>query len=296
MTSVPPLDRLADIVLRLGAAWLAVITLAAILSTIEFSLDADGAISLTFHVTAVTATLIALAWLPAVVKLMAFAGGGVKTPAIEATSPGLIKLLAESSAELQQIEPELPTAQRRTIERIRKQQEHELASLSESEEQARQWLRDLARQYEQVRETMRSSPERTSIMGRIVAQVRAFATQAGYTPREIVALFETGTAGNRIVALGTLQAIPYPECFSIVLQGISSSMSAHEQYHALRAAEAMLPKLKADQKSQLAEALRDQRSKGEGRHITPESDRWAVSERILEELEDTTTQRERRNE
>ena len=296
MKSDSQLRKLTQFVLQLDIAWLAVIILGAILSTIELSRDAEGAYSFTIRVSTVTVILIALVWLPAVVRLMVLAGGGVKTPAIEATSPGLMKQLAESSAELQQLELQLPTAQRHAVERIRKQQERELASLSESEEQARQWLMDLAREYEQVRLTMPSSPERTSRMGTLVAQIRAFATRARYTPQEIVRLFETDEVGKRIVAIGTLQAIPYPECFDIVLQAIKFPKSAHEQYHALRAAEAMLPKLNADQERQLAEALRDQRSKGTDKYITPESDRWAVSERILEELEDTTTQCERRYE
>jgi 2-succinyl-5-enolpyruvyl-6-hydroxy-3-cyclohexene-1-carboxylate synthase len=202
-----------------------------------------------------------------------------------------LETVAESNAQLERVELQLPTDQRHAIEQIeqiRKQQERGLATLSESEEQARQRLMDLARQYEQVRLTEPSSPKRTSRLGAFVALIRAFATPAGYTPQDIVQLFNTGDVGKRIVALGTLQAIPYPECFNIVLEAINNRKSNHEQYHALRAAEAMLPNLNPKQKKQLKDAISDQRSGGPGKPITPKSDRWALSDRIFEEIKDTT--------
>jgi hypothetical protein len=199
-----------------------------------------------------------------------------------------VETVAESTALLERLELQLPTDLRPAIERIRKQQERGLATLSESEEQARQWLMDLARQYEQVRLTEPSSPTRTSSLGALVAQIRAFATQAGYTPQDIVKLFNTGDVGKRIVALGTLQAIPYAECFNIVLEAINNRKSNHEQYHALRAAEAMLPNLSPKQKDQLKDAILEQRGEGPGKPITRGSDRWALSDRILEEIKDTT--------
>jgi hypothetical protein len=43
----------------------------------------------------------------------------------------------------------------------------------------------------------------------------------------------------------------------------------------------MVAELDENQQAQLAAALEDQRSGGEGKHITPETDRWALSSRLL---------------
>ncbi len=67
----------------------------------------------------------------------------------------------------------------------------------------------------------------------------------------------------------------------MVLPGIVSSRSAFEQYQALRAAEEMIQSLDASQLEKLVQAVRDQRSGGPGKFITRDSDRWAISERIL---------------
>jgi hypothetical protein len=63
------------------------------------------------------------------------------------------------------------------------------------------------------------------------------------------------------------------------VQAITGCLSAFEQYHALRAAQGMLPALDAEHRRRLAAAIQSQRE--EGGHIRPGTDRWALSERIL---------------
>jgi hypothetical protein len=115
----------------------------------------------------------------------------------------------------------------------------------------------LATQYEQIRAQSSPSARRTSEMNQLVTRVRGFAGQATYTPAEIQRIFDTGTVGNRIVALALTFMKPDPLNFGSLLEAIGNSKSAFEQYHALLAARVMLPKLDATQKGELVALLQD---------------------------------------
>lgn len=163
-------------------------------------------------------------------------------------------------------------------QKARLEVERKLASFTSDINQAQQQLIQLAIEYENVRNTMPGGPARTSKMNALIAQVRSLAILVNYKPTSIIGLFNTGSPGNRIVALGLAQARPLPVLFEIVLKGISSSESAFEQYNALRVADDMLKSLKEDQRQQLKDAIEAERQKG---YISPETDRWYISERIM---------------
>jgi len=141
----------------------------------------------------------------------------------------------------------------------------------------------LATQYEQIR-SPQSSPgaRRTSEMEQLVARVRGFAGQAAYTPADIQRIFDTGTEGNRIVALALSFMKPDPLMFGSILEAIRNSKSAFEQYHALLAARALLPKLNDSQKGKLGALLQDRADNI--RYITQDTSRQIISMSILGKL------------
>src|SRR3954454_17151168 len=85
--------QLLDDVSRLPRLWIAVVTLLSMVSTLEVTRTSSADVSVRFHVTAVTASIIALAWLPAIVRAIVLTGGAVKTPAGEANTRGMLDLL-----------------------------------------------------------------------------------------------------------------------------------------------------------------------------------------------------------
>jgi hypothetical protein len=72
---------------------------------------------------------------------------------------------------------------------------------------------------------------------------------------------------------------------------VANSQSAFEQYHALRAAEAVAPLLPEADRHELAEVVRRQMGDGPGQYIQPASDRWPVAERVQGLLGSSDTSR-----
>jgi hypothetical protein len=91
---VEQVGELLRVRFRVPRAWLlAVVAAAAVLSDFEVTRDAQGHLAVGFRVTATTMALVALVWLPALLGVFAVAGGGLKTPAGEATPGGLLDVL-----------------------------------------------------------------------------------------------------------------------------------------------------------------------------------------------------------
>ena len=92
-------------------------------------------------------------------------------------------------------------------------------------------------------------------------------------------MFERGTDGERMYALGLMQEDERLRDFAVSLEAIEHSRSAFEQYYALSLAELMLPALTKDQRREL-EAMLTERP-GNAAYITPGTDRWSFAQRIL---------------
>jgi hypothetical protein len=177
-----------------------------------------------------------------------------------------------------------PEAEQPKLQQTVQALEADLVSLAPEAQQARKQPKELARVYEEMRRDMGPGTARTLKMTSIVTQARALAKQAGYGSIEVSELFAGDSEGARIVSLAIVQALPDLNFFDLVLQSISSSRSAFEQYQALQAMEHLLPLLNADQKRKLTTVLKDQRSGGAGKFITKDSDRWLVSARMLDAI------------
>jgi hypothetical protein len=269
--------------------WLAVVVVFALISLVEVTRSPGAEVAVTFKATSITAILMALAWLPALAGILVLFGGAFKTPAGEASTPGLLSVLPKLIAVLDTIEPKLDEGTKQRVEGIRREAEWELGSYTRGFQQARADLAAYAREYETLRSSSPPSDERTFRMTTVVAQVRALASQAHFSAEDIRTLFNHDQEGDRIVALGLLQASPYKECFDLAIEAIGKSRSAFEQFHGLRAAEAMLPLLGDAEIERLQKVLEEQRKE----YLVPKNqDRWSLYQTIMEKLrrKDSSTQ------
>jgi hypothetical protein len=299
--SLDHLDPLLRFTLRLPRFWLAAVGIVTMLSVFDVTRAADGGVVAAFRLTTVTPILIALVWLPVLVKQIVLTGGGIKTSFGEASTGGLLDLLKASDPGTQRaILPPLiaaldvgstnaPTHEQPRYNQLRSVLETQLAAVpapTPNEERVQSQLQAYAQEYENLRRTLPSGIERTTRMETLVNRIMVLARQVNPTPQQIGPDFEQESDGNRVVALAIVRANPSPVSFDIVMDAISHSRSAFEQYQALVAADRMHARMSPDQQRDLVIALRDQRSNGPGKMITDsDPSRWNLSGSILKELE-----------
>jgi hypothetical protein len=101
-----------------------------------------------------------------------------------------------------------------------------------------------------------------------------------WSREELAALVATGHQGKRAFALVVMECNLDGVELADVQSVIEGSISAFEQYHALRIALQLAPRLNADERASLRSAIERERK----RYILADTDRYALSERILEAL------------
>lgn len=286
------LREIARVVFTTPRLWFMAVAVAVVLSTFEVVAAADGRVTIRFHIGLTTALLLSLSWLPALLRIFGIIGVTLKTPYGEATSRGLFDWLRDLDPQTKQEilpalaaslkpHPAASTADQARVESLRQAVEDELAALPIEAEEARAQLKAIAGQYEEIRQTPYSAA-RTFQLETLLANVRALAKRADFTPAELderCGHFESAPEGQRIVTLGLLEALPGTvRCLDSVLQAIKDPRTPFEQYHALRAALALWPKFDAAQQSQLVDLLTELRAAG---RIRPGSDRWLLSDQLL---------------
>jgi KAP family P-loop domain len=146
---------------------------------------------------------------------------------------------------------------------------------------ARNELNRLAKSYELVRKGTPASDKRTIEMNKLVAQMQRFASEAGLTAPELKNAFNRNSDGYRIVVLALLRKKPDSQCLDVILEGIKTSRSAFEQFHSLRAAEAVVPSLSTKDSSLLAEAIMSQMNQT---ITTNDTSRWELAQILLNTL------------
>jgi hypothetical protein len=119
-------------------------------------------------------------------------------------------------------------------------------------------------------------------MTELLAQARAL--RDSVTATDVIDLFLRGGEGERIVALGLVQAEPTADLFDLVLDGISASRSAFEQFTAMSAALDMLPALSRQQRDYLAEALEAERTDVRGTGPQADASRWQLMNQLQRRL------------
>jgi hypothetical protein len=262
------LRELGDVVMYVPRPWLALVLFAAAVSAIRLNFGGGHAVSGAVSVTALTAVLIALIWLPALLRVLAIAGGGIKTPAGEATTPGLGSLFNAIDPATKRetfpsvlaalTSPGLLTNPREHDESrvLRREIGTQLAAVKSVHGDPLQELERYARDYESLRDSKPPGDERTRQMARLTAEVRAIAIALPLSSGDLERLLEEGTDGDRIVALAAAQDQPDPSLFDAICLAILESHSAFEQFHALVAMVEMVPLLDLGQQRRLAGVLK----------------------------------------
>jgi hypothetical protein len=88
--------QMLELLVRVPRAWLVAVLAVAALSTLKVSRDVDGDVSVSFQVTTATIVLVGLAWLPALLRIFAVVGKGIKGMGLEVTGVGLLPTLLHS--------------------------------------------------------------------------------------------------------------------------------------------------------------------------------------------------------
>ena len=293
-----PIQRVKDvmeIVVDVRPVWVVGLIIAILISLFTVSRSPDGTINFALEVKTVTIILIALIWLPALLRVFALAGGRLKALGGELELGGLVQLLmalkpedrqevaAFVAASADRAASRLGGAERRAVEQVGRVAEHHLSDAL-SQTPTDEELKRLAKEYEAARKEPFTA-QRTIRLEALLSQVRMLAARPEVTEAYVQAWadgFKGAPEGKRIVALGLLQALPSNiSTFDIVVDAILNPKSPFEQYHALRAAEGMLVFLDSAQKAKLAQVIRDRQ---QGGRIRIQGDRWGLSERILTRL------------
>src|SRR5262249_50807174 len=163
--------------------WLVVIGFLTLLSMLNLAWVPSKGLSFTFQVTSITAVVIALTWLPALLRVFALVGGGIKTPVGEVTSSGLGTLAQSLDQETLGV---LITRTARAEEHVAPQQQAEARQIRhELEEayvsriphgQAHEQLVELMQRYKELRAKMPPGSERTFQLEAVIGGMRALAS------------------------------------------------------------------------------------------------------------------------
>jgi hypothetical protein len=266
--SVDRLREVLKLVTIVPTWWAILLGLGALLSAFNVKRETGGHWTVELAMSTTTLVLLALIWLPALVRVIALSGGGFKTPAGEASTAGLLEILQSLDSEqkrealpaviaaVEQAETQVPHGQRGTAAGVRRQLEQELQRV-EPAGPALASLRDIAASYEQLRRSMGSGGDRTLRMSRLVVQARAAASKGSISADELAQLFAEGD-GGRVIALAAWQVRPDLAGFDQTIDAVASSHSAFEQYHGLLVAQAIAPSLASDQRATLRATLERQ--------------------------------------
>jgi hypothetical protein len=276
-----------EVLLPIPRLWLLVTSVAIVVSLLEVTRTAEGAYTVSFRLTWVTVLLLALVWLPFLLKVLALSGGGLKALGGEASFVGLSDFLSQLSPEIErQVLPSLIAATKRTEETSTETDRERLQKLRKDLEARLATLLEIGAKYEELRSEEAPSRMRTIEFTQMIAEARERARDTDVTAEEARELFKQHSHGARFTVIALAQEKQNPELLPLVIEAIGHSESAFEQHEALQAAYLMLPKLSEGQKQQLVDVIRDQRSGGPNKYIVPENrDRWALSSRILDAID-----------
>ena len=210
------------------------------MSMFEFSRTKDG-FTVNARVTLITAVLVALVWLPNLLRTVWVQGGEVQGPSgTGAKWPGL----AQALEKIDKLTAKAPSeGQQQELQGVGKEIIRGLASALSPTKDPRAELLALARKYERARAEQPSGYPRTIQMNDLVAQMRAYGEQAGNPESVITQLFDEGSDGSRIAALALIRNQPLPQYLPMIVDAISHPRSQFEQFQALLALEIVLPKL-----------------------------------------------------
>jgi hypothetical protein len=248
-----------EVLLPIPRLWIVVTSVATVISLFEVAPTARGLYAVSFRLTWVTVLLLALVWLPFLLKVLALSGGGLKGFGGEATFEGLGEILSQLSPEEElQVLPSFIAATKRSEETSTELEREKLRRLRKDLEERLAALSETGTLYEKLRSDMPSGPARTAELEKVMAKARVIAKDTEVSAKEAKELFDPGSEGNRIAAIALAQEKRNPEFFPFVIRAIAHPATPFEHYHALEAAYLMLPKLNEAQTQQLGIVVKDQ--------------------------------------
>ena len=268
---------------------------AALASSVHLDVNPHHQLSGSVAVSTLTPVFLALIWLPALLRLLTLAGGNVKTPIGEASTPGISRLFEPLDTQTKR--DTLPVVLRalnspailtdpehRTESRVaRRELELQLAAVTPHAGGIREVLDRYASEYESLRETRPSGRSRTLEMSSLTAEVRAVARAMPPSTTDLRHMLENGSDGERVVALAIAQDRPDRRLLREICESIRESRSAFEQYQALGAAYEAIPLLDPSDRDALEDVLR-QALADPDRGIADDPSRKQLVEAMLLEL------------
>lgn len=272
--------------------WLIISSIFILLSTIQIT--GGEKFTFKFQVTNTTAIFSALIWLPSLLKIIALTGGAIKTPAGEITGSSMMPMLQSLTGDTlgfliehtKLAEDVAPPQQQLEMRQMRHEWQKAYASRVPLSE-ARKQIESLSQRYKEIRSSLPSGAKRTFEMESITGRMRALASEVDFSEPEVNNLLKSNDQGKRLLGLSVTEWSGDPMYFYAVLNIINNSETAFEQTCALRAVEKMVITLNNQQKQDLHSVLAHQRNYNEAEKcwIRPNSNRWALSDRILTALE-----------
>lgn len=286
-------DWLLKRILHVPKNWLIISSIFILLST--FQVTGGEKLTFKFEVTSTTAIFVSLIWLPSILKIVALTGGAIKTPAGEITGSSMMPMLQSLTGDtlgflIEQTklaEDVAPPQQQLEMRQIRHEWQKAYASQVPLSE-ARQQIESLSQRYKEIRNSLPSGAKRTFEMESIAGRMRALASEVNFPESEVNHLLKSNDQGKRLLGLSVTEWSGDANYFYPVLSIIANSETAFEQTCALRAAQKMVSKLNSQQKQDLRSVVLHQRNFNEAEKcwIRPNSNRWALSDRILTALEE----------
>jgi hypothetical protein len=290
-------DALRDVMKLLVTVprpWWALMLLAALASVLDVTISSSGW-SAAVRISSGTVVVLGLFWLPVLINLLALAGGTLKFPSGEATSKGLLDLLAA----LRDVPPDLkretfppviaalgsvPDPARENVRAVRTELEEQLSALPMDQADARARLRDLVQRYDELRPNRVINPRTVFDLDRLAAEVLGFVRVAHHEPAPASQFREEGD-GERIIDLVSIEALPSSVHVPQVLDAIRAPRSAFEQYQALLALDKLVPELNVGQQVEAIEALKVAQSDASDLQITrKDPSRWVLSGQLVSRL------------
>jgi hypothetical protein len=145
--------------------------------------------------------------------------------------------------------------------------------------------RSLLASYTSIYARPRSDSTRIPDLDQAIAREAQKALDAKPTAEEVKAKYERGSQREREVSLAMMATDPSKADLDVVINSISRSKTAVEQYQALRVAMAFISHLTADQASRLRAAVESEANSGE--HFSRASERYRLAEGILSQLRES---------
>jgi hypothetical protein len=251
----------------------------AVVASLDMTMTEGGAMRWHVSIGAISLIAIGLIWLPTALRVLFLAGFSLKAAGVEAMTGGLLastdrlvsdlanlrtttEMMAEGVSDPKSMERSVDSALNAMATRY-------LPTDSVLSEEV---LNRQARACEEIRRTMPAGGDRTEAMTTLVNDVRIRAAAAPAAARRYASTFlRSARPGDRIVGLGLVEGAPSAEEFRDLLRIFSTSASAFEQYHSLRALNEIAPALTTEQRREAIAVLEREKTDPRGVGVMKDS-------------------------